>query len=171
MNHSAFQFVRPLHTPLLARVAFMAMVVMVVMVFTGCSAGGPAFNPVSGKLTIDGQIPANVQVSFYPVDGKGPIASGNVDAGTGRYELTSSGGVGKAAGKGAVAGKYKVVLNVGGSAAGSNEAMMAQYSGGNNQGKAPAVPKASFSKEFGSASTSPKEVEVKSGANAIDLAL
>ena len=112
-----------------------------------------------------------MQVSFYPVDGKGPIASGTVDAGTGRYELTSSGGVGKSAGKGALTGKYKVVLNVGGSTAGSNEAMMAQYSGGNNQGKAPAIPKASFKKEFGSASTSPKEVEVKSGANAIDLAL
>ena len=124
MNHSAFQFVRPLHTQFLASVALVVMLVMVVMVTTGCSAGGQAFNPVSGKLTIDGQIPANVQVSFYPVDGKGPIASGNVDAGTGRYELTSSGGVGKAAGKGAVAGKYKVVLNVGGSAAGSNEAMM-----------------------------------------------
>ena len=62
-------------------------------------------------------------------------------------------------------------INAGSSAAGSNEAMMAQYSGGNNQGKAPAIPKASFKKEFGSASTSPKEVEVKSGANAIDLAL
>ena len=165
MNHPAFQFVRPL--PHL----FLAGVALVVMVVAGCGVGGPAFHPVSGKLTIDGQIPANVQVSFYPVDGKGPIASGNVDAGTGRYELTSSGGVGKPAGKGALTGKYKVVLNVGGSTAGSNEAMMAQYSGGNNQGKAPAIPKASFKKEFGSASTSPKEVDVKSGANAIDLAL
>ena len=82
--------------------------------FAGCGVGGPAFHPVSGKLTIDGQIPANVQVSFSPVDGKGAIASGNVDAGTGRYELTSSGGVGKPAGKGAVIGKYKVVLNAGG---------------------------------------------------------
>jgi predicted small lipoprotein YifL len=158
----AFPIVRPLHALFLASVA---------LTVAGCGAGGPAFHPVSGKLTIDGQIPANVQVSFYPVDGKGPIASGTVDAGTGRYELTSSGGVGKPAGKGAVAGKYKVVLNVGSGGGTSNEAMMAQYSGGNNQGKAPAVPKASFSKEFGSATTSPKEVEVKSGANAIDLAL
>jgi hypothetical protein len=116
-------------------------------------------------------VPANVQVSFYPVDGKGPIASGNVDAGTGRYDLTSSGGVGKPAGKGAAAGKYKVVLSAVGGGAGSNEAMMAQYSGANNQGKAPAAPKASFKSEYGSASTSPKEVEVKSGTNAIDLNL
>jgi hypothetical protein len=162
MKHHAFPIVRSLHALLLAGVA---------LVVAGCGAGGPAFNPVSGKLTIDGQIPASVQVSFYPVDGKGPIASGVVDAGTGRYELTSSGGVGKPAGKGAVIGKYKVVLNVGGATATSTEAMMAQYSGGNNQGKAPALPKASFKKEFGSASTSPKEVEVKSGANVIDLAL
>jgi hypothetical protein len=156
-----FSMLKPLHALLLGAVP---------LVVAGCGAGGPSFNPVGGKLTVDGKVPTNVQVSFYPVDGKGPIASGNVDAGTGRYDLTSSGGVGKPAGKGAVAGKYKVVLNTTGGGAASPEAVMAQY-GGNTQGKAPAVPKASFKKEFGSASTSPKEVEVKSGANAIDLDL
>jgi hypothetical protein len=167
VNRSAFSMLKfsmfkPVHALLLGAVAF---------VVSGCGAGGPSFHPVGGKLTVDGKVPANVQISFYPVDGKGPIASGNVDAGTGRYDLTSSGGVGKPAGKGAVAGKYKVVLNAGGGAgAGSPEAMMAQYSG-NNQGKAPAAPKASFKKEYGSASTSPKEVEVKSGTNSIDLDL
>jgi len=164
VNRSAFSMLKPCQALLLGALA---------LVVAGCGAGGPSFNPVGGKLTVDGKVPANVQISFYPVDGKGPIASGTVDAGTGRYDLTSSGGVGKPAGKGAVAGKYKVVLNAGGAAAGagSTEAMMAQYSGGNNQGKAPALPKASFKKEYGSASTSPKEVEVKSGANAIDLDL
>ena len=156
-----FSMFKPVHALLLGAVA---------LVVAGCGAGGPSFSPVGGKLTVDGKVPANVQVSFYPVDGKGPIASGNVDAGTGRYDLTSSGGVGKPAGKGAVAGKYKVVLNAGGAAgAASTEAMMAQYSG--NQGKAPAAPKAAFKKEYGSASTSPKEVEVKSGTNSIDLDL
>ena len=168
VNRSAFSMlkfsmVKPVHALLLGAVA---------LVVAGCGAGGPSFHPVGGKLTVDGKVPANVQISFYPVDGKGPIASGNVDAGTGRYDLTSSGGVGKPAGKGAVAGKYKVVLNAsgGGGGAASPEAMMAQYSG-NNQGKAPAAPKASFKKEYGSASTSPKEVEVKSGTNSIDLDL
>ena len=142
-----------------------------VMFISGCGPAGPSFQPVGGKLTVEGKTPSGVQISFYPVSGKGPIASGTVDAATGRYDLTSSGGVGKAAGKGAVAGKYKVVLNAGGGAggaAGSAEAMKAQYGGG---GKAPTVPKASFPKEYGSASTSPKEVEVKSGANTIDLDL
>ena len=168
VNRSAFSMLKfsilkPVHALLLGSVA---------LVVAGCGAGGPSFSPVGGKLTVDGKVPANVQVSFYPVDGKGPIASGNVDAGTGRYDLTSSGGVGKPAGKGAVAGKYKVVLNAGGAAgAASPEAMMAQYSGSNSQGKAPAQPKASFKKEYGSASTSPKEVEVKSGPNAIDIDL
>jgi len=166
VNRSAFSMLKlsmlkPVPALLLGAVA---------LVVAGCGAGGPAFNPVGGKLTVDGKVPANVQVSFYPVDGKGPIASANVDAGTGRYDLTSSGGVGKPAGKGAVAGKYKVVLNAGGATgAASPEAMMAQYSG--NQGKAPVQPKAAFKKEYGSASTSPKEVEVKSGANSIDLDL
>ena len=152
---------KPVHAFLLGAVA---------LVVAGCGAGGPSFSPVGGKLTVDGKVPANVQISFYPVDGKGPIASGNVDAGTGRYDLTSSGGVGKPAGKGAAAGKYKVVLNAAGGGATSTEALAAQY-GGNTQGKAPVAPKASFKKEYGSASTSPKEVEVKSGANSIDLDL
>lgn len=165
LHHSANHVLKLIHVLLLGAVA---------LVGTGCGGGGPSFQPVSGKLTIDGKVPANVQVSFYPVDGKAPIASGNVDAGTGRYELTSSNGVGKAPGKGAVAGKYKVVLNVaaGGGGPQQAEAMMAQYSGGDAaKGKSPAMPKAPFKKEFGSSSTSPKEVEVKSGANAIDLDL
>lgn len=164
VNRSAFRLSNPIRALLLGCVAFTV---------AGCGAGGPSFHPVGGKLTIDGKIPENVQVSFYPVDGKGPIASGTVDAATGRYDLTSSGGVGKPAGKGAVAGKYKVVLNAsggGGGGAGSPEAMMAQYGGG-NKGKSPAMPKASFKKEYSAASSSPKEVEVKSGSNAIDLEL
>ncbi len=143
---------------------------LVIGLVVGCAPAGPAFNPVSGKVTIGGQLPSGVQISFYPLDSKQPIASGSIDAATGRYELTSSAGT-KGRGKGAVAGKFKVVLNAaasGGGAPGSPEAMMAQYSGG---GKAPAVPKATFPKEYGSASTSPKEVEVKSGQNTIDLEL
>lgn len=167
LHYAASRVLKPFHVLLVGAVALLA---------TGCGAG-PSFQPVSGKLTIDGKVPANVQVSFYPVDGKAPIASGNVDAGTGRYELTSNNGVGKAPGKGAVAGKYKVVLSVaaGGGGPQAAEAMMAQYSGSGGgdaaKGKSPAMPKAPFKKEFGSSSTSPKEVEVKSGANSIDLDL
>ena len=143
-----------------------------VVAFAGCGPAGFTFHPVSGKLTIDGKVPSNVQVSLYPVSGKGPIASGTVDASSGQFQLTSSGGVNKPSGKGAVAGKYKVVLNSSSGAAGgmSPEDAMKQYQG-IGQGKSPAAPKASFPKEFGSASTSPKEVEVKAGPNTIDLAL
>lgn len=137
----------------------------------GCGPAGPTFHPVTGKLSIGGKVPANVQISLYPVDGKGPIASGTVDSGSGQFTLTSSGGVGKAPGKGAVAGKYKVVLNSASGGAGSPEEMMKKYSGGGAGGKAPTAPAASFPKEFGSASTSPKEVEIKSGPNSLDLAL
>lgn len=134
----------------------------------GCGPAGPSFEPVTGKLTVGGQVPANVQVSLYPLNGKGPIASGSVDASSGQFTLTSSAGVGKPSAKGAVAGKYKVVLNTVGGPSGTKEEMMKQYSGG---GKAPAAPKLSFPKEFGAASTSPKEVEIKSGPNSLDLAL
>lgn len=138
----------------------------------GCAPSGFTFHPVSGKLTIGGKVPSNVQISLYPVSGNGPIASGTVDAATGQFQLTSSGGVNKPVGKGAVAGKYKVVLNSSSGGAGpmSPEDAMKQYQG-IGQGKAPAAPKATFPKEFGSASTSPKEVEIKAGPNSLDLAL
>lgn len=145
-----------------------ALAVLALGGMSGCGSSEFTFHPVSGKLSIGGKVPPNVQVSLYPVSGKGPIASGAVDA-NGQFTLTSSGGVGKPSGKGAVAGKYKVVLNTGGGAAGSTEEMMKQYSGGG--GKAPAAPTASFPKEYGSASTSPKEVEIKAGPNSLDLAL
>jgi len=139
---------------------------------TGCGDGGPTFHPTTGKLTIGGKVPSNVQVSLYPVSGSGPIASGVVDSSTGQFTLTSAGKVGKPASKGAPAGKYKVVLSAmsGGAGGPSPEQMMKQYSNV-GQNKAPAAPVASFPKEFGSASTSPKEVEIKSGPNALDLAL
>lgn len=144
---------------------------LVAVVSAGCNPGGYSFNPVSGKLTIGGQVPQGVQVSLYPLDPKMPIASGTVDGSSGQFTLTSSAGVGKAAGKGAVAGKYKVVLNStssGGPGGKSPEEMMKQYGGG---GKAPTAPKSTFPKEYGAASTSPKEVEIKSGPNTLDLAL
>lgn len=150
-------------------VAVLSIVVVSAMV--GCGPAGFTFHPVSGKLTIGGKVPSNVQVSLYPVGGKGPIASGAVDAATGQFQLTSSGGANKPSGKGAVAGKYKVVLNSSGGAPGMTpDQAMKQYQQ-TGQGKAPAAPKAEFPKEFGSASTSPKEVEIKAGPNTLDLAL
>lgn len=136
----------------------------------GCGAGGPAIHPASGKLTIGGQVPAGVQVSLFPVSGNGPIASGMVDSATGQFSLTTAGSVGKPAGKGAAAGKYKVVLSAASGGAPSPEEIMKQYANTGN-GKAPAAPKATFPKEFGSASTSPKEVEIKPGPNTLDIAL
>lgn len=155
-------FGRGLSAALLGAIALLA---------AGCGSGGPAVHPASGKLTIGGQVPAGVQVSLFPVSGSGPIASGNVDPVTGQFKLTTAGSVGKPAGQGAVAGKYKVVLSAGGGGgAPSPEEVMKQYSNTGN-GKSPPPPKASFPKEFGSASTSPKEVEIKPGPNTLDIAL
>lgn len=148
----------------------MALLGALALGMVGCGEGGPAIHPTTGKLTIGGQVPPGVQVSLFPVSGNGPIASGMVDAATGQFSLTTAGRVGKAAGKGAAAGKYKVVLSAASGGAPSPEEIMKQYSNTGN-GKAPAAPKASFPKEFGSASTSPKEVEIKPGPNTLDLAL
>lgn len=147
-----------------------ALLGAVALIAAGCGSGGPAVHPASGKLTIGGQVPAGVQVSLFPVSGNGPIASGMVDAATGQFSLTTAGSVGKPAGKGAVAGKYKVVLSAAGGGQPSQEEIMKQYAS-TGGGKAPAAPKASFPKEFGSASTSPKEVEIKPGPNTLDIAL
>lgn len=147
-----------------------ALLGAIALVAAGCGSGGPAVHPASGKLTIGGQVPAGVQLSLFPVSGNGPIASGMVDAATGQFSLTTAGSVGKPAGKGAVAGKYKVVLSAAGGGQPSQEEIMKQYAN-TGSGKAPAAPKASFPKEFGSASTSPKEVEIKPGPNTLDIAL
>lgn len=128
----------------------------------GCGQSGPALNSVSGKLTIGGEPAKNIQISFYPspANPTQPIASAQVDA-SGNFVLFSGG----SDRKGAVTGKFKIVLAQ--MAGTTTQDAAAQYQSGG--GKAPGVTKASFPEEFLSAETSTKEVEVKSGPNIINL--
>ena len=128
----------------------------------GCQPAGPAVQPVSGTLTIGGSPAAKVQVVFHPLDAGGLMASGQVDA-NGVYTLRS----GSQGAKGALVGKYKVVLSP--LEDDSMEAATARYTSGTGKPAAPAKP--AFSKDYLSATTSPKEVEVKTGPNTIDIAV
>ena len=126
----------------------------------GCGPGGPSVYPVAGTVTIEGHPAAAVQVVLTPVAGNQQVAAGVTDA-SGRYQLTW----GSTARSGAEAGRYKVMLNQ--LSTETEEELTARYSGGG--GKAPEKPKASIPKEYSSADTSPKEVEVTAGTNTIDI--
>jgi hypothetical protein len=136
-------------------------VALTLLVPLGCGRGGPTMYDVSGTVTIDGSPAQNVQVTFMPVGGSLPVASGNVDA-TGRYSLSS----GADNRQGAAAGTNKVVLRT--LEGGSEADVAARYTSG--QGKAP-VEKAAFPKEYQSVETTPTQVEVKATANTIDIAI
>jgi hypothetical protein len=136
--------------------------VLVAAIAAGCKPAGPDVHPVTGTLTIGGQPAQNVQIALYPADGSAQMATGRVDA-SGRFALVT----GNKGAKGAMAGKYKVVLTP--YEESSMEADAARYTSG--KGKSPTPPKASFPKEYLAPDSSPKEVEVKPGPNTIDLAL
>lgn len=138
------------------------LTVLAIALLAGCGPSGPAVQPVSGTLTIDGSPAKNVQVVFHPVDAGGLMASGQVDA-SGVYSLRS----GNTGAKGALVGKYKVVLSP--FEEESMDAAAARYTSGTGKPTAPAKP--AFPKEYLAPSTTPKEVEVKPGPNTIDIAI
>ena len=78
-----------------------------VLVSFGCG-GGPKMNEVSGKITINGQVPTNMlEILFIPVEAnKLGTANGGTDA-NGSYKLFYPGGK-----QGAPAGEYDVEITV-----------------------------------------------------------
>jgi hypothetical protein len=129
------------------------------LLLAGCGPGGPKTYPVTGKVTIQGQATADVAITFQPVDPAGPVASGRSGA-DGSYTLYT-GVEGK---PGAPVGKYKVVLSGGG----AQQDPSAMYSGAKGPPKAAEGP---VPKEYTSAATTPKEVEVKPQPNTIDIGI
>lgn len=151
------------------RIALAVLVCCKLMFAGGCdSSSGPKVHPVNGKLTIDGKPPSGVTITFHPVDASGEAASGRVDE-QGNFKLYS----GNQGREGAAIGKYKVVLTqTTAASAGAADYMK----GGPKKGRdstggaaVPGMPAATFPKEYMSATTSPKEVEVTSGTNEITI--
>jgi hypothetical protein len=129
----------------------------------GCGPRGPAVYPVSGTLTISGQPAANVQVVFMPVDPSHQVAIGRSDA-NGLYALTW----GSTNRNGAEQGRYKVVLNQ--LETETDSETTDKYSAVGNR-RPPKPPVAQFPAEYSAADTSPKEVEVSTGSNTINIEL
>ena len=128
----------------------------------GCGDGGPAMNPVSGKVTIGGAPAADVLVTFQPTDSSMQPASGRTGT-DGTYTLTS-GTQGK---PGAMTGSYKVVLQQQASSAVDDAA----YGGGGSSSAPPEGPESNIPEAYNSAETTPKQVDVTSGENTIDIAV
>lgn len=151
----------------------------------GCGGTGkPATYPVKGKITGAKESLAGAIIQFSPVEpSKAAFSSGKI-AQDGTYQIATLDGR-----SGAEAGKYKIVLSLG------TEAMRAVMAKGpkmvkdtSSPGGGPKMPMGMpnakgggktmvpqfdfpFPSEYASAATSPKEVEVKSGQNTIDISL
>ena len=91
------------------RVPIIALAIVVLAPITGCERGYK-LAPVSGRILIDKRPVANVEVTFYPTNGKDlPSASGVTDA-EGNYTLQAF--VGNATADGAVVGESRVSFSM-----------------------------------------------------------
>jgi len=77
------------------------VLVLLLLIFTGCNKGGVPIAPVHGRVTLDGRPLASADVSFQPTDAK-RASRGRTDA-DGRYELLYKRGQ-----KGAIVGPHMV---------------------------------------------------------------
>jgi hypothetical protein len=91
--------------------------VVVCLMLTGCGGSSYKTPPVSGRVILDGKPLSNATVTFVPVAGPAeadkeppPSSVGTTDQ-DGRYSLVLNSG-GKS--KGAVVGKHKVIITLGG---------------------------------------------------------
>lgn len=82
----------------------------VLLISAGCGTAG--FQPVSGRVTLDGEPVANAEVIFTPVRAEGETNAGPYSKATtdsdGRFELASKDG-----NKGAITGKHRVGITTG----------------------------------------------------------
>lgn len=137
---------------------------LILFLTMGCSGDGLKTVPVKGTLKIDGQPADNVTISLVPNDSSQETASGPVKSGS--FELFT----GVQGTKGAVPGKYKVVLTA--TSGGGMDAAKSAYMGGGAPGqKASTAPKmeAPFPDKYSSPKTSDKEVEITSGENNLTI--
>lgn len=77
----------------------------VLLIFSGC--GGPTLQPVSGRVTLDGDPVANAEIVFAPMESEGSPSKATTDS-DGRFELADKDG-----NKGAIPSKYRVGITTG----------------------------------------------------------
>ncbi len=150
----------------MSRVFCQVVLFSLLLVPFGCGPAKPSVYSVSGKVTVDGKPLPDVEIFFIGTGQNSQNYKGKTGA-DGSYSLSNP----DDGRSGAQAGKYKIVLAVTGDAA--NKAMMnAMMQGGGNPDAGPAQgAQLPFPKEYTSADTSPKEVEVKAQSNTIDITI
>jgi hypothetical protein len=93
----------------------------VLVLLAGCGGSGPKPVPVSGRVTLDNKPLANATLQFVPAagaqEGAPPLSSVGTTAEDGRYELILNNA---AKTKGALAGKYKVIVTLGAQSGGDS---------------------------------------------------
>lgn len=140
--------------------AVASVLVTVFVTVIGCSGGvelPPAYR-VTGKVTVQGAPLEGYLITFIPANG---VGGGSTTIGSdGSYSLSTLDGR-----PGCTLGKFKVVIRPGTEA--SKAAMMNMTPGAKTPPKAVSKVPDSYS----SASTSPKEVEVKAEPNVINIAI
>lgn len=138
----------------------------------GCSGGGadkplPLY-PVTGSLIVGGKPLENVFVQLLPVDltSKAKPGAATTDA-EGKFVIRTNGD------KGANPGKYKVVLGTSGAAANPNKQVTLEeatkMSGQYAKTRGIPVETLPYPKEWGTAATTPKEVEVTDKAVVVNI--
>lgn len=147
-----------------------SLVVLLTVAMLGCGSGGPprlTLYPVKGKVSYKGKAVTKCTIALLsatPMPEKGGAGkgldfsfSGQLND-SGEFQLSAPGGK-----SGAPAGKYKVVLFLS-----AEETMKAMMGGGGKKGLESATP---FPRDYLSASTSKKEVEVKAEPNDLVIEL
>lgn len=79
---------------------------MLVVAFVGCGGGGPAVEPVTGTITVDGSPVAGVKVTLVSADSSEAMGLTGITDEAGKFSIFAAGGY-----EGAPAGKYKVLLS------------------------------------------------------------
>lgn len=136
---------------------------IVLLCVAGCGGGldlPPAY-PVTGKVTLQGSPMSGYVISFVSAMG-GDVAASATLGSDGSYSLVTSDGR-----PGCTLGKHKIVLKP------KNEIDAAQAAMKNMKPLSKGLPKeaSKLPDTYGSARTSPKEVEVKAESNMFDIAI
>lgn len=129
----------------------------------GCGGSDEvAVYPVTGKVSFQGGSLSGYRISFVSPNGDGAFGVIKDD---GTYALEVSDGR-----KGCIAGKFKVVIQPNVDLKSMQESM-AKMAAAKPGAKGPPPAESKVPKTFGAAATSPKEVEVKTGPNTIDISI
>lgn len=148
--------------------SFMLLLSFCLLGCSGGADGAPKLYPVTGTLVVGGSPLADITVQLIPADpdSKAKPGLGKTDA-EGNFEIRTNGD------KGAPTGKFKVVLLSAASISSAGPMSVEDATKMSGQyiatGGPPKAVKPPFPPDWGSAATSPKEVEVENEPVTINI--